>query len=85
MADEKNFAVKNAKGKTVSHIHPGNWAGDRRKRLYSDSKGCILPGMRIGELTPNPRAEAQMAVIDSLGAMQKLLASYQNGFTLIIK
>jgi hypothetical protein len=85
MADERNFAVKNFRGKTVSHIHAGNWAGDRKKKFCSDSKGGILPGVRIGELTPNGRGKGQMAVIDSLGAMQKLLISYPNGFRLIIK
>lgn len=33
-------------------IHPGNWAGDEGQGYYSDSRGCILLGLKETKLRP---------------------------------
>jgi len=47
-------------------IHVGNWAGDREKGYRSDTYGCILVGLRRGELF------GQRAVLMSSHAFAKL-------------
>lgn len=65
-------------------IHPGNYAGDRLKGYRTDSQGCILPGMSVGTLL-GPLG-AQLAVLDSRGAVDALVAHFRREpFTLEIR
>lgn len=39
------YMLADVPGRTAIQIHKGNWAGDTRKGLLSDTEGCILLGL----------------------------------------
>ena len=43
--DVVGYLLQGVPGRGEIQIHVGTWAGDRRKGLRSDSKGCILLGL----------------------------------------
>jgi len=47
-------------------VHSGNLAGDVAKGHQSASRGCLLPGLRVGRLS------GQLAVLQSKAAMRRL-------------
>lgn len=73
------FTLKAVPGRTAILIHVGNWAGDVHKKLRSNSNGCILVGLKAGEIS------RQQAVLESKPAMDKLRYwADGQGFTLTI-
>lgn len=62
--------VKNVPGRTHIKFHSGNWAGDSDE-YRTDSKGCILPGMKPSKLL------GQRAVIGSRKAMLRVPACFE--------
>ena len=42
------YWVKNVQGRSYILFHVGNWAGDSKKGLRTNSNGCILPGKYKG-------------------------------------
>lgn len=64
------YWLKEVPGRSEILIHSGNWAGDVSKGFYSDSEGCILPGMKHGHLWRN--GKEQDAVISSRVALGQL-------------
>jgi hypothetical protein len=63
----KCFDVEDVEGRTLIRIHAANKAGDVKKGYVSELKGCIAPGMDIGEM------DGQQAVYSSRTALNMLI------------
>lgn len=57
-------------------FHSGNWAGDVALNWKTHSKGCPLPGMRVGKLAF--KGKAQRAVLGSRTAMREIIAKIKD-------
>lgn len=64
----RTYWIRDVPGRDGILIHAGNLAGDREKGRRSDSDGCILLGMRKGQL------QRQAAVLDSKTALREFLS-----------
>jgi hypothetical protein len=62
------YWVREVKGRSAILFHAGNLAGDRKKGFKTDSDGCILVGLRRGQLY------RQNAVLASKAALKEMLA-----------
>lgn len=65
--------VLNVPGRTHVRMHAGNWAGDEEQGRRSDSKACILPGLRFTVLA------GQAAISGSRTALAELMAAVCDG------
>jgi len=73
------FHLTDVQGRTFILIHSGNWAGDRRKGLRSDTYGCLLFGLKRGVMA------GQRAVLNSRTAVRRFMeAMGSDQFTLNI-
>lgn len=63
----QSVAVRDVPGRSHILFHAGNWAGNVEKGLRSNSKGCIMPGLRHGRLL------GQRAVLVSRPAFRQVL------------
>ena len=59
--------VGRVRGRSSILLHAGNWCGAWWEGLRSDSRGCLLPGLQVGDLA------GQSAVLSSRVAMGRLL------------
>lgn len=66
------YELLDVPGRFKVRIHAGNRAGDVTKGLASDVQGCILVGMRLGELKGQP------AVLSSRVALSELMLATRN-------
>lgn len=74
------YHVQNVPGRSGILIHSGNLAGDTAQGFISHSKGCILPGLRVGTL------DRQLAVLSSRTALREFMdALGGEPFTLIVE
>lgn len=48
------YRVLDVPGRSGILIHPGNWAGDKFKRLKTDVEGCILLGAKRSTINNQP-------------------------------
>lgn len=79
------WEVTNVEGRTYILIHPGNFAGDRDKGLWSDLRGCLAPGRARGPLMAKT-GKKQQAVRLSRPALSDLMRFHGwEPFTLEIK
>ena len=69
----------------VCLIHTGNLAGDSQRGLKTHTQGCILPGMRYGNLPIKSTGYAQRAVLASRIAMSIILDIINEPMTLEIR
>jgi len=60
------YWVREVPGRSHIQLHVGNLAGDMAQGLKSDTEGCLLPGLTLGQL------RNQRAVLDSLNALDYL-------------
>jgi len=67
-----HFEVVGVDYRTLILFHPGNY--------YWNTEGCIMPGMRIGDLNK----DGEWDMIDSRKAMRKLLKYAPDGFELSV-
>jgi len=58
------YRLADVPGRSGILFHSGNFAGDEKEGLKTDSKGCILPGQRFGKLS------GQKAVLSSRSALK---------------
>lgn len=65
------YHVTEVEGRTGILIHSGNFAGDRMQGWRTHSWGCLLPGLRAGELN-NGYGRDQQAVLASRAALSRL-------------
>ena len=66
------YQVLDVLGRSEILIHPGNWAGDKTRGMYSDSEGCILFGAKETRSIPPGQRYDQLAVLDSRKACDRL-------------
>ncbi len=64
------YEVTEVRGRTRILMHSGNLAGDSTLDMKTHTKGCLLPGMRLGYLTV--RGIRQRAVLNSRTAVRRL-------------
>jgi hypothetical protein len=62
------YLLRDVPGRGEIQIHVGNWAGDVRKGLRSDSKGCILLGLSRSVLQGQPAVGRSELAIKQLHA-----------------
>jgi len=66
------YIVDNVPNRSHILIHKANFCGDRNnKNLRTDLKGCLAPGLRIGNLT-KANGRYQIAVLSSADALEKI-------------
>jgi hypothetical protein len=56
------YQVLNVPGRDAILFHTGNWAGDERAGLKSDSEGCIMLGTYVEPMAPPGVEEPQYAI-----------------------
>jgi hypothetical protein len=66
--DVIGYLLQGVPGRGEIQIHVGNWAGDVRKGLRSDSKGCILLGLSRSVLQGQPAVGRSEPAIQQLHA-----------------
>lgn len=60
------YHVMAVPGRSGILIHKGNWVGDKEKGLKSDSWGCLLPCVSVGELQGQEAGLGSGAALDRL-------------------
>ena len=64
------YEVARVPDRTRILIHAGNLAGDTDCGRHTHTRGCLLPGLKIGEITS--RGRRQRAVLNSRAALRLL-------------
>lgn len=66
------YHIQDVPGRSNCLIHAANWMGDNQKGWVSQLRGCIAPGLSIGELM-NSQGRMQMATLNSRAAICQIV------------
>ncbi len=77
------YQVNDVPGRGNIEIHPGNWAGDLGKGLFSNVRGCALQGRGYGDIAPH---RGQVALLNSAVTVAQFIKEMEGrSFTLEVK